>query len=138
MLGVLDKDAKRLVRPVFEASVSAGFPSPADDFMEAALDLNEHLIANPPATFFVRVAGDSMQDGGIYPGDILIVDKSLVARSGQVVIAQVNGDFLVKRLKQIAGRTLLVAENAKYEPLDVTNNPDFSVWGVVTNCIHRL
>src|SRR5690606_33750903 len=112
MLGVLDKDAKRLVRPVFEASVSAGFPSPADDFMEAALDLNEHLIANPPATFFVRVAGDSMQDGGIYPGDILIVDKSLVARSGQVVIAQVNGDFLVKRLKQIAGRTLLVAENA--------------------------
>ncbi len=127
-----------LKRPLFVEAVSAGFPSPAEDFMEAPLDLNEYVVKHPAATYFVRVAGMSMTGVGIYPGDILVVDKSLTAKNGNVVIAQVNGEFLVKKLIYTKGRTLLLAENPEYQPIDVTKNPDFSIWGVVTNCIHKL
>lgn len=126
------------VGPLFREGVSAGFPSPAEDFMESRLDLNSHLIQHPAATYFVRVVGDSMVGAGIYPSDILIVDKAIEAKNGQVVIAQVNGDFLVKRLSKSKTSIVLVADNPAYPNIDVTNNPDFFVWGVVTNCIHKL
>lgn len=127
-----------LSQPLFESRISAGFPSPADDFSESSLDLNQYLVTHPAATFFVRVSGNSMLGAGIHPGDILVVDRSLQAKNNHVVIAQVNGEFLVKRLKKVGSVTQLVAEDPNYLPLDVSQMPDFEIWGVVTNCIHPL
>ena len=124
--------------PLFESRVQAGFPSPADDFSEGMLDLNSHLIKNKAATFFVRVTGDSMTSVGIFPGDILVVDRSLPQSSGKIVIAVLNGEMTVKRLKQKGGAVLLCSENEKYPPISVTKDEDFTVWGVVTNVIHSL
>lgn len=124
--------------PLYSCPVSAGFPSPAEDYLEGKLDLNKKLIKNPAATFFVRVSGDSMLGAGIHAGDILIVDRSLEARDGRVVIAVVNGELLVKRLRRERGRLYLVSENPEYPPLLVTDLMDFEVWGVVTNVVHAL
>ena len=124
--------------PLFESRVQAGFPSPADDFSEGTLDLNTHLIKHKAATFFVRVTGDSMIGVGIFPGDILIVDRSLPHSSGKVVIAVVNGEMTVKRFKQEGDRVLLCSENDKYAPISVSEEEDFSIWGIVTNVIHSL
>jgi DNA polymerase V len=124
--------------PLYSCPVSAGFPSPADDYLEGQLDLNEHLIRHPVATFFVRVAGDSMIRAGIHPGDLLIVDRSLEARNGRVIIAVVNGELLVKRLRRRGDCIYLVADNPDYPSLLITEAMDFQVWGVVTNVIHAL
>jgi DNA polymerase V len=132
----LDRTTYRL--PLFACHVAAGFPSPADDYLEGQLDLNQHLIKHPVATFFVRVAGDSMVRAGIHPGDLLIVDRSLEVRDGRVVIAVVDGELLVKRLRQRGECVYLVAENPSYPSLLITEAMDFSVWGVVTNVIHPL
>ena len=106
--------------------------------MEGKLDLNEYLVTHPSATFYVRVAGDSMVGAGIHPGDILIVDRAVTPASSKVIIAQLNGEFLVKRLVIKGARTYLAAENPNYPEVDVTGATDFNIWGVVTNCIHRL
>ena len=103
--------------PVFTVSVSAGFPSPADGHMEGHLDLNNHLIKHPAATFFVRVSGDSMIGAGINDGDLIIVDRSLEAKDGDVVLAVVNSEFTVKRIKKRKGKMFLVPENENYEPI---------------------
>lgn len=124
--------------PLYSCPVSAGFPSPAEDYLEGKLDLNHYLVPHPAATFFVRVTGDSMLGAGIHPGDILIVDRSLEASDGKVVIAVVNGELLVKRLRLNEISIGLVAENPNYPPLLVTEMMDFEVWGVVTNVIHPL
>lgn len=124
--------------PFFQSRVQAGFPSPGDDFKEESLDLNEHLISHKAATFFVRVTGDSMTEVGIFPGDLLIVDRSLAPTSGRVVIAVLNGEMTVKRLKKSKEGFLLCAENKRYEDIKVGQEDDFSVWGVVTNVIHAL
>ena len=118
--------------------VSAGFPSPADDYVEPSLDLNEYLIRHPAATFFVRVQGDSMKEAGISHGDLLIVDRSLEARDGQVIIALLNGEFTVKRLRKQKGRLFLCPENPNYQPIEVAPEADFQVWGVVIHVIHPL
>ena len=123
---------------MFLSPVKAGFPSPADDYLEQPLDLNEHLIKHPAATFFVRVSGDSMIQAGIFNNDILIVDRSLAAVPNRIVVAVVNGEFTVKRLRRRAGRLLLCAENPAYSPLDVTGAADFEVWGVVVYVIHSV
>jgi len=124
--------------PLFEANVPAGFPSPAADYEESSLDLNKYLVKNPAATYFVRVSGESMMGAGIFPGDLLIVDRSLDARNGSVVIAALDGELMVKRIR-IKGRCVsLVSENERYKPIDVSGREDFSVWGVVTNVIHAL
>ena len=128
----------RVIRPLFTCGVSAGFPSPADDHIDRKLDLNELLIQNPVATFFVRVAGDSMQDAGINHGDILVVDRSLEATSGKIVIAIVNGELTVKRFVQDHSSCQLVAANPDYPPVAITEDTDFSVWGVVTSVIHQF
>lgn len=124
--------------PLFLNPVQAGFPSPAEDSIERKLDLNEHLIEHPAATFFVRVEGDSMLGCGIHKGDILIVDRSLDATNGKIIIAVLNGEFTVKRLK-IEGKILwLVPENPKFPVLKIEPEWDFQVWGVVTYVIHDV
>lgn len=124
--------------PFYQSCISAGFPSPADDDMEDKLDLNELLIKHPSATFFLRVSGNSMINAGIFPKDILIVDRSLEPAHGKIVIASVNGELTVKRLVREKDKVQLVAENAAYAPIDITDEMDFRIWGVVVNVIHYL
>jgi len=124
--------------PIFMESVSAGFPSPADDYIDNKLDLNEFLIKNPSATFFVRVTGDSMVNAGIYSGDILVVDRSIEAKNGHVIIAVIDGELLVKRLRQTKKKIFLYPENSNFTPIEITSQMNFEVWGVVTNVIHSL
>lgn len=124
--------------PLFECRIQAGSPSPADELMEEALDLNEHLIQNKTQTFFVRVAGESMTDAGIFPGDLLIVDRTLQAITGKIIIAVLNGELTVKRLYHHEDTVILCAENGNYNDIKVTSYDDFSIWGVVTNVIHPL
>jgi DNA polymerase V len=123
---------------LFLVPVSAGYPSPADDYLDSSLDLNQHLIKHPAATFFVRVAGESMQEAGIHSGDVLIVDRALPPSNGSVVIAVINGELTVKRLSKRHGKLLLMPENQQYPPLPITETTAFEVWGVVTYVIHRL
>ena len=124
--------------PIYSNKVNAGFPSPADDHMEGKLDLNTHLIKHPSATFFVKATGDSMIGAGIHEGDILVVDRSLEARNGRVVIAAVDGSLTVKRLKKSGKDTFLSPENNNYKPIKLTENNDVVIWGVVTNVIHKV
>ena len=124
--------------PLFSVGISAGFPSPAEDSIEKNLDLNEFLIKHPSATFFVRVAGDSMTGAGIHTGDILIVDRALEPKSGNVVIAMVNGDFTVKKYHHIDGRCFLLAENPHFKPIEITDGMQVEVWGVVSYVIHKV
>ncbi len=128
----------RVERPLFLSGVSAGFPSPAEDYIDRKLDLNELLIKHPAATFFVRVAGDSMTGAGIHHDDILIVDRSLEAASGRIVIAVYNGELTVKRLVRNKDTIRLVAENPNYPPLVVTEESGCEIWGVVTSVIHQF
>src|SRR5262245_14097537 len=123
---------------LLEDSVSAGFPSPADDHLNQKLDLNEHLIKHPESTYFVKVYGDSMVNAGIRSGDILIVDRSLEPIDSRVVIACINGDLYVKRIQTIEGNVYLFPENEKYGPIRVTPEMDFEIWGVVIHVIHSL
>jgi DNA polymerase V len=121
----------RLVRPLLVSRVSAGFPSPADDWVEGRLDLNRHLIKHPSATFYVRVAGDSMRDEQINDGDILIVDRACEAEHGDVVIARVFAEFVVRKLCVEGGRLRLLPGNDAYQPIEITEDMDFEVWGKV-------
>lgn len=129
---------KKILRPLIGMKIPAGFPSPAQDYIEDTLDLNEHLIPHPSATYFVRVDGESMIDAGIYPNDILIVDRSLEATHNRVVIAFVEGELTVKRLKIDNGKYLLVPDNKDYPAINVEDWMDMSIWGVVTYVIHKL
>ena len=124
--------------PLFTSAVQAGFPSPADDYIEGKLDLNKHLIKHPTATFFVRAAGESMIKVGIHHGDILIVDRSLEAKHGKIIIAAVDGELTVKRLYKSSKGTYLMPENDQYKPIKITDINDVVIWGVVTNVLHEL
>ena len=131
--------AKRpAARPLFSCKVEAGFPSPADDYIESALDLNTHLVKNPASTFFVRVSGDSMIGAGIASGDLLVVDRSLTPESGNVVIAVLDGELTVKRLWRESGRVELRAENPAYAPIRLTGAMELDVWGVVRHVVHSV
>ena len=127
-----------LALPLFESRVAAGFPSPADDHLEKTLDLNELLVRRPAATFFVRVEGTSMIGAGIHPGDILVVDRAEEAQDGQIVVAAVDGELTVKRLRRERARVYLQPENPDYRPIEITGETDLVIWGVVTSVIHRL
>lgn len=122
--------------PLYSSHVRAGFPSPADDYIESYLNLNTHLIKHPAATFFVTASGDSMTGAGIQSGDMLIVDKSLTATHGKIVIAAIDGELTVKRLSRQMGRVQLLPENDQYKPIDITDEHDLVIWGVVTHVIH--
>ncbi|MGF1527118.1 MAG: LexA family protein [Candidatus Competibacterales bacterium] len=125
-------------RPLFASTVPAGFPSPADDYVEGQLDLNEYLIERPAATFFVRVTGDSMVGAGIFPGDILVVDRAREPVHGAIVIAVVNNELTVKRLYRRRGLLELRPENPAYTPLVVGGEMELLVWGVVTGVTRKL
>lgn len=121
---------------LFLSSVPAGFPSPATDYVDRSLDLNEVLIKNKASTFMIKVLGDSMLGAGIFSGDLLIVDRSLKPVSGKVVLVILNGEFTVKRIKYESGQVFLVPENSKYPVLTIKEEDSFEVWGVVTFVIH--
>jgi len=116
----------------------AGFPSPAEDYVDQRLDLNEHLVRNPAATYFIRVQGDSMRGAGIASGDLLVVDRSVEPRPGHVVVAAVDGDLTVKRLKRLGGGLALAPENPDYAPILLDGGREVDIWGVATHVIHRL
>lgn len=124
--------------PFFQHTVSAGFPSPASDDTQETLDLNELLIKRPAATFFLRVSGSSMIKAGIHDNDILVVDRSLEPSDGKIVIASVNGELTVKRLRCTGRKIQLVPENDNYPQIDITEEMDLRFWGVVTNVIHPV
>jgi len=132
-----DRSTKR-TQPIFTEKVPAGFPSPAADYEENKLDLNKHLIKNPAATFFVRVTGDSMVKAGIHDGDLLVVDRSIEPRDKNVVIAVINGELTVKRIRIKKNKLTLEAENENYQSQEINKEMEFEVWGVVTNVIHSL
>ena len=124
--------------PIYSNKVTAGFPSPADDHLERNLDLNSHLVKHPAATFFVRVTGDSMIGAGINDNDILIVDRSLKPSHGKIVIAVVDGHMTVKRLHKESGKLILMPENNLYKPIEIKEDMNIEIWGVVVTAIHSV
>lgn len=130
--------SKKCPLPLFGTKVAAGFPSPADDYMEGSLDLNERLVRNPAATFFVRVAGESMREAGILPNDLLVVDRGVEPRNGNVVIAVLNGELTVKRFWKRDGRVELRAANPDFAPILLSGDMELDIWGVVKYAIHQV
>ena len=128
----------RLALPLAGERVAAGFPSPADDYVEVGIDLNEQLIRHPTSTFFLRVSGESMLGAGIHHGDLLVVDRSLNPRPGRVVVAVLDGGFTLKRLVRHQGRLRLEAANPDYPPLELQTCGDVQIWGVAVHVIHPL
>lgn len=124
--------------PLYLNPVAAGLPAPTEDYIEGKIDLNRHLIKHPDSTFLVRVVGESMQDAGIHPRDLLVVDRALEAVSGKVVIAVVNGELTVKRLRKHRNKLWLMPENSDFQPIEIDENVELHIWGVVTNVIHAL
>ena len=118
-----------------DTGISAGFPSPADDFIELTIDLNKHLIKHKDSTFFAKVKGHSMKDAGIYDGDLLIIDKSLEPQDGKIAICQIDGEFTVKRIKKEKDIFWLIAENEDYKPIKVTEENELMIWGIVIHSI---
>lgn len=131
-------NALRVERPLYGHKVKAGFLSPADDDVEALLDLNEHLIEHKEATFFVRASGDSMVGAGIQDGSLLVVDRALDAQHGDIVIAAVDGELTVKRLEKRRGRVRLLAETPGYPPIAFQDGQELVIWGVVVSVIQKL
>ncbi len=121
--------------PVAGGAVEAGFPSPADDFLDAPLDLNREFVQNPASTFFVRVSGESMAGDGIGDGDLLIVDKSLPPHDGCIAVCYVDGEFTVKRVKLERGCAWLMPSHPKYRPIRVDADNEFLVWGIVRHVV---
>lgn len=129
---------KKILIPILESTIAAGFPSSAENFIDKVLDLNELLIKHPTATFFVRVKGDSMIKAGIHSNDILIVDRALQVANNKIVVARLNNEFTVKRVKIDNGKLFLMPDNDTYKPIEVTTEMDFEVWGVVVFVIHQV
>jgi DNA polymerase V len=120
-----------------QSANATGFGAAADDFMERGIDLNEQLIRNKPATFFMRVNSNAMQDAGIFKGDVVIIDRSLKPVSGKVVIANLNGEMLIRRFEKIKNKVRLLAESGQLSPIEIDASCcDFSIWGMVTYVIH--
>lgn len=127
---------KNITLPLYATKISCGFPSPAEDYLEAKLDLNEKLIQRPSSTFLLKAEGDSMTNAGIFNNDLLVVDKSIKPQHGHIIVAVVNGEFTLKRLVLRFPKTILQPENPKFKPLEITAEMNFEVWGVVTHTIH--
>jgi DNA polymerase V len=125
-------------QPLYASQPAAGFPSPGDDLVEQPLDLNDLLVENESATFFIKVSGDSMEGAKIFDGDVLVVDRSIQARSGHIVVAAVYGELVVKRLKQYNNSLSLISENEDYEPITIDDTEGCFIWGVVTGSARIL
>jgi len=127
-----------LFLPLVNSSVKAGFPSPAADFEEEKIDLNNYVVKNKFTTFFVKVSGDSMKNVGINDGDMLVVDKSLEPQNNKIAVCFIDGDFTVKRIKIEKECIWLIAENESFEPIKITPENDFIIWGIVTHSIKKF
>ncbi len=129
---------EELFLPVLSAGISAGFPSPAMDFMDVSIDLNQLMIKHPSATFFGRVQGTSMLDAGISDGDLLVIDRSLSPANNKIAVCFVDGEFTIKRIQKEVDCCWLMPANEKYKPIKVTKDNDFLVWGIVTHVIKKV
>ncbi|TXH23134.1 MAG: translesion error-prone DNA polymerase V autoproteolytic subunit [Chitinophagaceae bacterium] len=127
-----------LARPYVDTGISAGFPSPALDFMDLTIDLNQHLIKNPSATFYGRVKGDSLKNAGITNNDLLIIDRSLEPSNGKIAVCYIDGEFTAKRIQLSKKEIWLIPENENYQPIRITEENDFLIWGIVTHVIKNL
>ena len=136
MFPALEKPPIRV--PLFSHKVAAGFPSPADDYIEGRLSLDEHLVRNREATFFVRAKGNSMVGAGIFDGDLLVVDKSLTPSSGDIVIAVIDAELTVKRLINRCGQVILKPENPRFKEIELKEGQELQVWGVVTSAVKKF
>lgn len=138
-VNIYTPDTKTILEIPFVASnIPAGFPSPADDYLETSLDLNKKLIKNPGATFFAQIVGSSMQDAGIHDGDIVVIDKSLQPQNNSILVCSIDGEFTLKRFKRVDDKTgYLMPDNPEYKPITVTPHNQFIIWGVVTYTIHK-
>jgi len=135
----LSMDSEMLSRiPLYEQTVQAGFPSPSDDFLDLDINLQDFLIKHPSATFCVRVNGSSMEKAKIYSGDVMIVDKSLSPKNNSIVLAVIDSEFTVKRIKKNGEKLYLNPENDAFNPIEITEDMNFNVWGVVTHIIHEV
>ena len=123
--------------PLLACRVAAGFPSPADDYLETRLDINELLIDDPAATFIARVSGDSMKDAGIYNGDYVVVNRAAEWSDGCIVVAIIHQEFTLKRIKRIGSRVFLMPENPSFQPIEINEESDCEVWGCVAATFRR-
>jgi|TARA_B110000977_G_C10678793_1_gene338699 DNA polymerase V len=137
-LSFYSMEEKTLDIPFYQSNVSAGFPSPAEDFMELDLNLQEYLVQHPSATFCVKVTGDSMQNAGIFSGDVMVVDRALEPKNKTIVLAVLDGEFTVKRIHKKGDLLFLNPENDNFKPIEITQEMNFKVWGVVTHIIHKV
>lgn len=130
--------SKRFAQKDVPTANATGFGAAADDYMERGIDLNEQLIRNKPATFFMKVTGNSMVNACIHDGDIVIVDKSIKAQSGKIVIAVIDGEMIIRRLEKTMNKIRLIPETTKLSPIEITEYNDLQIWGVVTYVIKAL
>lgn len=138
VLDIKTEGSKNYALPFFNSKVAAGFPSPADDFVEQKLDLNRYLIKHPAASFFVRASGNSMIKAGIKHNDLLLVDRAIEAKNKSIVIAVINNELTVKQILKQDKQIYLLPANPNYRPIKITAEMNFEIWGVVTNVIHSL
>ena len=134
----LEEDSSVLLIPLAQGSVSAGFPSPAEDYIELGIDLNKYLIKNPISTFFLRVSGNSMNNAGIFNNDLLIIDRSINPHPGHIVIALLDGEFTLKRLIKEKNNYYLKADKENYPAINLYEYVDIEIWGVAIYSIHEL
>jgi DNA polymerase V len=125
----------KLELPLINTGISAGFPSPALDFVDLKIDINNHLIKHPTATFFGRVKGESLKNAGISDGDLLVIDRSLEPADSKIAVCYIDGEFTAKRIKVADKKVFLMPENEDYKPIEVKECNDFTVWGIVTHVI---
>lgn len=131
--------SKGIQLPLYGSKVAAGSPAPSDDYIETRLNLNDYLVKDPSSTFLVRVSGHSMKDAGINENDILIVDRTVMPSNGKVVVAAVDGQLTVKRIKKTSeGKLFLMPDNPEFSPIEIKEGNEVHIWGVVTNAIHSL
>lgn len=136
--GAAYKGSKQFSQQQIRTANATGFGAAADDYAERGIDLNEQLIVNKPATFFFRMKGDAMTDAGIHEGDVLIVDRSIKAASGKIIVGSINGELLVRRFQKTFNKAFLSPENRNYRPVEIDEFVRFDPWGVVTCVIHII
>ena len=132
------KEGNSIGQWLVEQGISAGFPSPADDFKEIRISLDKELVKNGDATFFARVSGNSMEDAGLSDGDLIVVDRSLNPENGKIGICMIDGEFTVKRIKKTGGKLYLLAENKKYKTIELREENELIIWGIVVYVIKKL
>ena len=135
---LIPKKENNLGQWLIDQGISAGFPSPADDFKEIRISLDKELVKNEEATFYARVSGDSMQGAGLENGDLLIIDRSIEPSNNKIAICFVDGEFTVKRIKIESKKVYLIPENKKYSPIEINEENELVIWGIVTYVIKKL